>query len=171
MIERFQSALPWLVSAASLIGAHQSVWLGATSSSHLGERPGIYAQAHAGPLSLSYSSADKIESLAGYAITAAVEPRVAGQLRGYAGATYRNGGPWSKRAYWLGGSYTLGPVRLLAAKAVGSRNRETKIEARLRLGQRPGIEVGLGVERHLQGTGVYAIGAVGLAAAHNRGQR
>jgi hypothetical protein len=158
-----------LMLAADRACADEFVALaGYGTTSGLGERTGApeaslsYLSRHVA-LEGSWYGAAKLESGAGFGVRGAAEARWQGLGAGLA-YSYRDGGAWSKAAPWARVSAGAGPVRLIGEAALGGRNRERKVEARVtgRAG-RFVLEPRVFVESHLQGTGWGAALLVGLA--------
>ena len=111
----------------------------------------------------SWYGAAKLESGAGFGVRGAAEARWRGLGAGLA-YSYRDGGAWTKSYPWARVSAGAGPLRVIGEVALGSRNRERKVEARLT--SRAGrfvLEPRVFVVSHSTGTGVGAALLVGLA--------
>ena len=107
--------------------------------------------------------AAKMESGAGWGARGAGELRWRGLGAGLA-YSYRDGGAWTKQYPWARVSAGAGPLRLIGEAALGSYNRERRLELRWTARARQFVlEPRFFVERHLQGAGVGVAVFAGLA--------
>jgi hypothetical protein len=126
-----------------------------------------YASRHVAVEGYWYGAA-KLESGAGWGARGAAEARWRGLGAGLA-YSYRDGGAWVKQFPWARVSAGAGQVRVIGEVALGSYNRERKVEVRVTArSRRVVMEPRFFVTRHLQGVGWGAALFVGLAHGGNR---